>query len=77
MTAAERADAERELDAVDEALRDEDPDRSVVGSHMSRLTRGLKEAGALASSGESLLRSLGTIARWLGPVGAGVLALLA
>jgi hypothetical protein len=77
LTATERADAERELDAVDQALRDDEPDRSVVGGHLSRLTEGLKEAGALASAGESVLRSLGMIARWLGPIGAGVLALLA
>lgn len=76
LTTAERAAAERELDAVDEALSDEEPDRSVVGSHLSRLTQGLKDAGALASAGESVLRSLGTIARWVGPVAAGVLALL-
>ena len=76
LTAAERAAAEQELDAVDEALSDEEPDRSVVGSHLSRLTQGLKDAGALASAGESVLRSLGTIARWAGPVAAGVLALL-
>lgn len=76
LTATERAEAEQELDAVDQALRDDEPDRSAVGEHLSKLTRGLKEAGALASAGESVLRSLGTIASWLGPVGAGVLALL-
>lgn len=30
----------------------------------------------MASAGETVIRSLGMIARWLGPVGAGVLALL-
>lgn len=76
LTAGERADAERELDAVDQALQDDEPDRSAVAEHLSRLAGGLKEAGALASASESVLRSLGTIATWLGPVGAGVLALL-
>ena len=76
LTPAERARAERELAAVEHAMRGREPDRGAAGRHLHAFTAGLKEAGALASAGTTVAESIGRIARWLGPVAAGVLSLL-
>jgi hypothetical protein len=57
-------------------VRRPEPDRAAAGSHLSRLVRVLKEAGALAIAGTALVQSLHVLAGWLGPVGAGIIALL-
>ena len=44
--------------------------------HLQSFTAGLKDAGALAASGVPLAESIAQIAHWLGPLAAGVLALL-
>jgi hypothetical protein len=51
-------------------------DQAGVGGHMRRFTEVLKDAGALAGAGATLIDALTRIGRWLGPVGAAVLALL-
>jgi hypothetical protein len=71
------------LSAVDEALStaaseaaQPNPDKERVADHLGAAARGLKEAGALADAGTSLVGSLRRAASVVGPVGAAVLALL-
>ena len=51
-------------------------DQAEVGGHVRRFTEVLRDAGALAGAGATLIDALTRIGRWLGPVGAAVLALL-
>lgn len=76
LTAAERDRAERDLAALQQAVEQPEPDRPEAGRRLHTLTEGLKEAGALATAGSSLVESLVKLATWLGPLGAAVLALL-
>ena len=69
LTEAERAGAERDLEAMEEAVRRPEPDTAAAGRH-------LKDAGALAAAGVTVAESIARIAHWIGPVAAGVLALL-
>jgi hypothetical protein len=52
------------------------PDTAAAGRHLQSFTAGLKEAGALAAAGAAVVESIARVAHWLGPVAAGVLALL-
>jgi hypothetical protein len=74
LTATERERAARELNEAKAAAAAND--RAKVGSHVRRFTEVLKDAGALATAGNSLIDTITRIGRWLGPVGAAVLALL-
>jgi hypothetical protein len=76
LTEAERAGAERDLKAVEEAVRRPEPDTAAAGRHLRSFTAGLKEAGALAAAGATVVESIARVAHWLGPVAAGALALL-
>lgn len=76
LTADERGTAESELGAVRDALDRDAPDREAAAGHLQRFTEGLRQAGALASAGVSVVGALSTLAHWLGPLGAGVLGLL-
>lgn len=76
LTEAERAGAERDLEAMEEAVRRPEPDTAAAGRHLQSFTAGLKDAGALAAAGVTVVESIARIAHWLGPVAAGVLALL-
>jgi hypothetical protein len=76
LTSTERDSAAYELTAMEDAVRQDNPDRQALGQHLGAFVQGLREAGSLASAGTSLIESLSKIARWLGPLGAGVLALL-
>ncbi|MGP3964712.1 hypothetical protein ACTWPT_53030 [Nonomuraea sp. 3N208] len=76
LTAAECQNVERELSAVEDAVLVETPDREQAAGHLEALTSGLERAGALADAGTTLIDALGRIAQWLGPLGAGVIALL-
>jgi hypothetical protein len=57
-------------------MRRRDPDMRAASSHLQSFTSGLREAGALASAGTSLAESIAKIARTIGPMAAGVVALL-
>jgi hypothetical protein len=76
LTEAERAGAERDLESMEEAVRRPEPDAAATSRHLQSFTAGLKDAGALAAAGVSVVESIARIAHWLGPVAAGVLALL-
>jgi hypothetical protein len=51
-------------------------DKARVGTLVEELTGTLKEAGALATAGESLLSPLKTLASWVGPAGLAAIRLL-
>jgi hypothetical protein len=72
-----RREAERALDAVETELERPAPHKERVGTFVEGLTDTLKEAGALATAGESLLSPLKTLASWLGPAGLAAIRLLA
>jgi hypothetical protein len=74
LSASEREQAAGELHAAKTAA-DAD-DRAGIGGHLSRFTEVLKNAGALATAGTSVVDTLARIGRWLGPLGAAVLTLL-
>ena len=76
LTGAERQAADRELAAAEEAIRRAEPDRAAAGSHLSRFVQGLKDAGALATAGTAFVQSIHSLATWIGPLGAGIIALL-
>jgi hypothetical protein len=71
-----RREAEQALDAVEGELECPAPDKARIGTFVEGLTDTLKEAGALATAGESLLSPLRTLMSWLGPAGLAALRLL-
>ena len=76
LTSTERTDAERDLAAVEDAVKRGEGDHTKANQHLESFTAGLRQAGALASAGTSLAESIAKVARWLGPLGVAVLALL-
>jgi hypothetical protein len=66
LTETERAGAERDLEATEEAVRRPEPDTAAAGRQS--FTAGLKDAGALAAAGVTVVESIARIAHWLGPV---------
>jgi hypothetical protein len=50
-------------------VRQDRRDATATAGHLRSFAAGLEEAGALASAGSDVIESIGTIARWLGPVG--------
>jgi hypothetical protein len=71
------AAAKHDLDAASAALDAAEPDKAAAAGALERLTGTLKSAGALASAGAALIGPLQAIGRWLGPVGATLLGMLA
>ena len=76
LTAAERNGVEADVAAMEAAARADDPDAHALRQRLESLTSTLKDAGALASAGSTLVDSIAKLARWLGPLGAGVLSML-
>jgi len=54
-----------------------DPDKPRTAGVLGRLIRLLTSAGSLATAGTALIGPLQALVSWLGPYGAGLLALLA
>jgi hypothetical protein len=75
LTAPERQAVEEDLASMEAATGD-DADRPTVARHLESLTTTLQRAGALAAAGAGLVDPLTRLARWLGPLGASVLARL-
>jgi hypothetical protein len=71
-----RREAEQALDAVGAELDCPGPDQARIGSLVEGLTRTLKEAGALATAGESLVSPLKTLTSLLGSAGLAAVGLL-
>ncbi|HKE98197.1 MAG TPA: hypothetical protein VKG45_04610 [Actinomycetes bacterium] len=72
-----RAGAGRIVEEVERELDRPQPDKAGIAERLERLARLLGGAGALAAAGDRLVAILGQLAHWLGPVGAGLAALLA
>jgi hypothetical protein len=68
----QRVSAARTIDELEAELRRTQPDREKVAGGLQRLTSLLKAAGSIAASGAALLGPIGTIAGWLGPLGAAI-----
>jgi hypothetical protein len=71
LTNAERETAAGQLEAVATAT-----DKGEAAQHLGSFVSGLKQAGALASAGSSFAASIAKLATWIGPLAAGVVALL-
>jgi hypothetical protein len=67
---------ETELREIEAGFRQPEPDRTRIAPRLERLTRLLLAAGSLASAGSALVEPLGTLAHWLGALGAPILGLL-
>lgn len=77
LTAAERESVERSMAGMEQSLTGTTaPDPVETARHLQSAASVLKEAGALASAGSSLTGAFVRLAKWLGPVGAGVLAMI-
>lgn len=68
--------AQGEIERISQALEGDEPDRGAAASALERLTRRLASLGALAAAGAALVAPISAMAEWLGPVAAGVFALL-
>jgi hypothetical protein len=71
LTADERQSAEEHLDAVARTS-----DKREAADHLGAFVSVLKQANAVASAGSGLVEAVAKIAKWVGPLAAGVLALL-
>jgi len=71
-----RAQAEREVDQIEQHVNASEPDRPAAASALQRLTGLLVAAGSVASATTSLVAPIQTLAAWLGTAGAGVLRML-
>lgn len=65
------------LDAATDELKQPEPDKKSVAERLEAFTHILMEAGALAKAGMALAVPLQQLATWLGPMGVGLLALVA
>jgi hypothetical protein len=63
------SEAEVEIDAADAELAKPRPDKQTVAARLTRLTRLLSSAGALATAGTTLGGALAALAGWLGNLG--------
>lgn len=72
---ARRAARDR-VRAIDEEVNRPQPDRERVADHLAGLSKVLASAGSVMNAGSALVGPLKTLASWLGPLAAPVLALL-
>jgi len=68
--------AERSLAAARDELEKQNPDYSVVGKRLEEFTRILQRFNALYQAGENIVGPLTRLAKFLGPFGKGMLAVL-
>ena len=71
------AEARAQVAEIDAAVHAPDPDKPRTAGVLGRLIRLLTSAGSLATAGTALIGPLQALVSWLGPYGAGLLALLA
>ena len=67
---AARGEALGALVEIEDELRGPAPDRRAVADRLERVTAVPRRAGALLGAGVALATPIGTIASWLGPLGA-------
>lgn len=71
------AAAKAEIDLAEEAVQQPEPDQKEAAGALERFTRLLVSAGPLAAAAAAFVGPLETLGRWLGPLGANLLGLLA
>jgi hypothetical protein len=71
LTAGERETAETNLASLAEA-----GDKKTAAGHLESFVTGLKRAGVVAAAGASFAQAVTTLAHCIGPLAAGVVALL-
>jgi len=71
-----RAAAAQQLDGIEHGLKQPTPDRASIGESLTRLTKVLVTAGALATGTSALLNGLSGLAGWLGHFGGAALKML-
>jgi hypothetical protein len=76
MTDDARRAAQAHVRAVEDEIARPEPDRRRVADRLSGLAKVLASAGTVISAGSALLGPLHTLATWLGPLAAPLLALL-
>lgn len=76
LTASERARAQEQLQAVEDALTEETPNKSKAAEQLQNFAMMVKETGGVVAAGSSIAAAIGTIASWLGPLGAGIISRL-
>jgi hypothetical protein len=69
-------EAVRELDEMEHALEEEDPNKAELGRRLGRVTEILSSAGAIVSAGAGIGSAIVRIATWLGPFGAAALRMV-
>lgn len=72
LSEVDRAHAEDALGAVEDELREPEPDRARVAGRLAQVASALNRAGTLAASADALYE----LAGWLGPAGQAVLGAL-
>lgn len=77
LTHAERTQLSADADAVVADVSEPDPPREAIRDHLSRITRVLRDAGALTGAAAALIGPLTALAQWLGPLGGSLFAMLA
>jgi hypothetical protein len=76
LPAEESIAAKKQLDAIEYEMRRQEPDKPAIGRRLLRLTKVFMAAGALVTSGTSLLSAITCLATWLGTAGAKVLRVI-
>lgn len=73
---AATSEAVRELDEMDHAFDEGDPDPATLGQRLGRVAEVLSSAGAIVSAGAGIGSAIVRLATWLGPFGAAARAVL-
>lgn len=68
------SEAREYVDAIDDAMREDAPDRHRIARSLERLTRLLSTTGTLVAAGAALVDPMTGLAVWLGALGKAVLA---
>lgn len=69
---ADKRDALQALGEADEELRKQAPEKSLIARNLTRVADVLDRAGGLAAA----TNALQALAKWLGPVGIGLLGMV-
>lgn len=77
LTAAESSTVRAEVQGMRDDLAAGDARRESFAGRLERVTRLLSGAGALVGAGAALVGPITALAQWLGPLGGGVLGVLA
>jgi hypothetical protein len=77
VSTADRTNAKAELEGLDRQVAAGQVTQEHVSQRLTRVLTGVRNAGAVLTAASDLGRAITTVAKWLGPIGASLLALLA